>query len=92
MMFILTLLVIMLALVLVVPIQRAIDPVVKATYEGELLTLYHKSGKQEKYWGECTVWQTDPDMYDVGLFEESRLYRYWSLCQRSTDNTWEGVG
>lgn len=65
------------------------DPVVKAEYsKNEVLTLTHKSGKLQKYHGECTVWSYYPDMDDVGTMGEERLHRYWKLCRHSNTGIW----
>lgn len=76
-------------IVLIVPVYNIVDPVIKATYKDEMLTLHRKSGDEEKYLGDCTCWQTYPDMYDVNTLGERRLYRYWSLCRRSENGIWE---
>lgn len=56
------------------------DPILVASYRNRILTLIHKSNKVEKYHGSCTCWSTYPDMYEVGVMDEGRLYRYWKLC------------
>ena len=68
--------------VILIPIVRPINKVIKATYYGSVMTIEYSDGTVDKYSGSCTVWRKIPMMKRCSTPTEARLCDIWGYIQK----------